>query len=487
MQILNRRQLPHESFEEFYNVILKLRHQQKFPYDERSLIDIMRGNLKPALAQLMFPIRINSLTEFCYEVKRAENLLANQRQNYQQRPNFARVNEIEVTPEEEDVVPILEVDAMQNTSKYTCWNCKMVVTGNKPFTYASTDALTAGGPTTATSTAPVLPHEVSISSDDSNSTIRSPEYSSLTAQNVRREVRESLANQRNQDSNIQEVINASIGLSQAQFMRQVDDKINDALMEIKRALGINQQQQQNIPVSADPTVPLQEAQARGPEFLNGAVTQASSLPPVTRSLVAPVISQVSYPHGNIGGREVTSVTYTQPQPAVTQGLWSNPPPPLFPAPNYMANEIQRRDHTDFPEPNLNQTRYFEQQPMNQTPINPPRVGQQQQQAYNQQQQAYNQQQQHGYSQQQQGYSYHQLPLQQQHNLGPAPNYAWPMSNGIENHPRVNLSKWGIKFDGTSKSMNAQEFIFRINELRKDYDCSDMVLFQFIIFIVNLHK
>ncbi|XP_037821826.1 drebrin-like protein [Lucilia sericata] len=203
-------------------------------------------------------------------------------------------------------------------------------------------------------------------------------------------------------------------------MRQVDNKINDALMEIKRALGINHQQQQDVPASLDPTVPLQEAQGGGPEFLTGAVTQTNPLSPVTRSLVAPVVSQVSYPHGNMGGREVTAVTYTQTQPAIAQGPWSNPPPPLFPAPDYMANDIQRRNQTDFPEPNLNHTRYFEQQPMNQTPINTPRVGQQQ--AYTQQQQAYNQQQQ-GYSPQQQVYSYHQLPRQQQQNFGPAPNYA----------------------------------------------------------------
>ncbi|XP_065370860.1 uncharacterized protein LOC135963002 [Calliphora vicina] len=227
-------------------------------------------------------------------------------------------------------------------------------------------------------------------------------------------------------------------------------------------MALNVNKQQDIPTNPAPTVPFNDAQSRGPELLFSPMTQANSLPPGTRSLVAPVCAQVTYP----GGREVTSVTYTQPQPAVNQAPWSNQPPPLLPAPSFTQMNSSE-GFIQVPEPQINQ----QQQGYN---------NQQQQQSYsNQQQQSYNNQLQQGYNnnqqqqdyhqQQQQGYNYQPQPHQ---NLIPTPNYAWPMSNGFGNHQHVNLSKWGIKFDGTNKSLNAQEFIFRVNELRRDYNCSD---------------
>lgn len=125
MKILNRRQLPQEHFDDFYNAVIRLRNQQQTPYEEDQLVEIMRGNLKPSLAQMLFSARIKTLSEFCREVRRAENLLVNQRQMFQQRANFTqRVNELEC---EDDMSLIdLEVDGIRSTSHYTCWNCKVV-------------------------------------------------------------------------------------------------------------------------------------------------------------------------------------------------------------------------------------------------------------------------------------------------------------------------------------------------------------------------
>lgn len=127
MQILNRRQLPQESFEEFYNAVMKLRNQQDSPYEEGQLVEIMRGNLKPSLAQIMFSVQVRTLLDFCREVKRAESLLANQRQVYQQRPNTNhRVSELAYEEAEETPLVDFEVNGIRSTSHYTCWNCKVV-------------------------------------------------------------------------------------------------------------------------------------------------------------------------------------------------------------------------------------------------------------------------------------------------------------------------------------------------------------------------
>ncbi|XP_059221494.1 uncharacterized protein LOC131996064 [Stomoxys calcitrans] len=121
-QMLNRRQLPHESFEDFYNAVMQLRTQQKAPYSEDEMVEIMRGNLKSSLAQMIFSARISNLGEFYREVKRAENLIASHRQQYSRPGPPQRVHELaweEALPPE-----ILEVDAIQDRTKIKCWNCE---------------------------------------------------------------------------------------------------------------------------------------------------------------------------------------------------------------------------------------------------------------------------------------------------------------------------------------------------------------------------
>ncbi|XP_059217004.1 uncharacterized protein LOC131994293 [Stomoxys calcitrans] len=127
-RIMDRRQLPNEPFEEFFNEIIKMRNQQRVPYNECDLVEIMKGNLKSSLAALIFPIRIHGLNHFRQEVKRAEAMIAGQRQAYQQRPyQPPRVHELHyeeafVEPRNETVG--VEVDALRDTTKYTCWNCR---------------------------------------------------------------------------------------------------------------------------------------------------------------------------------------------------------------------------------------------------------------------------------------------------------------------------------------------------------------------------
>ncbi|XP_075147243.1 uncharacterized protein LOC142221410 [Haematobia irritans] len=124
-RIMDRRQQPQESFEDFFNAVVKLRNQQRIPYSERDLVEIMKGNLKSSLASLIFPIKLHGLNHFRQEVKKAEAMLANQRQAYQQRSYQApRVHELEyreVGQESE-----FEVEAIGPSSRYTCWNCKKV-------------------------------------------------------------------------------------------------------------------------------------------------------------------------------------------------------------------------------------------------------------------------------------------------------------------------------------------------------------------------
>ncbi|KAI8116933.1 hypothetical protein CVS40_11077 [Lucilia cuprina] len=45
---------------------------------------------------------------------------------------------------------------------------------------------------------------------------------------------------------------------------------------------------------------------------------------------------------------------------------------------------------------------------------------------------------------------------------------YPPPHNAEFSRRPGLDKWGVNFDGTSKTIGAQEFVFRVEEMRKDY-------------------
>lgn len=121
-KMMDKRQGPLESFEEFCNGMVRLRNQQREPMSEQMLVDIMKTNLKPAMAALVFPIRMFGLQHFREECRKAELLLANQRQAAQaHRQQFTpRVHELEY----EEAPLELEVDAINRQSKYVCWNCR---------------------------------------------------------------------------------------------------------------------------------------------------------------------------------------------------------------------------------------------------------------------------------------------------------------------------------------------------------------------------
>lgn len=121
-KILDRRQQNQETFDDFYNAVIRLRNQLRSPISERDIVSIMKGNLKSPMAQLLFPVQSISLAQFAKECRRAENLLNNHR-SFSNRFPPRSVHELDY----EDVVAeeTSEVDAFNtNVRKLICWNCK---------------------------------------------------------------------------------------------------------------------------------------------------------------------------------------------------------------------------------------------------------------------------------------------------------------------------------------------------------------------------
>ncbi|XP_075150786.1 uncharacterized protein LOC142224894 [Haematobia irritans] len=121
-EILERKQLSNEPFDEFCSAVLHLRNQQRHPINEQDLVDIMKNNLKPSMMQLLFAVRPYGLDHFRAEARRAENMITHQRNSNTARYPPKNVHEFDIEPIEQQ--EILEIDAMKGR-KLICWNCKV--------------------------------------------------------------------------------------------------------------------------------------------------------------------------------------------------------------------------------------------------------------------------------------------------------------------------------------------------------------------------
>lgn len=112
-------------------------------------------------------------------------------------------------------------EAVNSEPRVGAQNTQTQVPTNNPPTLQTN---TGTGGIVRSSSAPSIGSDASISPDELNNTILSPAFSSLTAQNVRREFRQGNGDDRsefNQANNLQEMM-ASIGLAQAQLMRSIE-------------------------------------------------------------------------------------------------------------------------------------------------------------------------------------------------------------------------------------------------------------------------
>lgn len=72
-------------------------------------------------------------------------------------------------------------------------------------------------------------------------------------------------------------------------------------------------------------------------------------------------------------------------------------------------------------------------------------------------------------QQQQPFNINVPPPGQFMDYGPPQNISFNPTGNLANMP-LQLEKWGIKFDGSNKSLSVEDFVFRAEALRWDYNC-----------------
>lgn len=128
-KIMERRQQPSESSDNYLAEIVKLKNQMRFQVPEDELVRIIKDNLKDGISQLVFSMDIHTISQLLEECRRAECNIA-KRAPYRQIPNYRRVNELEFEnyqPEED----CFQIEAIRHPTttqikQLTCWNCKEV-------------------------------------------------------------------------------------------------------------------------------------------------------------------------------------------------------------------------------------------------------------------------------------------------------------------------------------------------------------------------
>uniref|UniRef100_A0A1A9WIZ0 Peptidase A2 domain-containing protein n=1 Tax=Glossina brevipalpis TaxID=37001 RepID=A0A1A9WIZ0_9MUSC len=121
--IMERKQQPFESFDEYYGDIHDLRFRMKNKMPEFELIKVIKSNLRAALASLIFAIIVDNIADLRAECKRAEKFLRENRQKYRQ------INEIECWRKNSDLneQKFIETFELRNTGKKDKQKQKLIV------------------------------------------------------------------------------------------------------------------------------------------------------------------------------------------------------------------------------------------------------------------------------------------------------------------------------------------------------------------------
>lgn len=135
VRIIERRQLPKESFDDFFTEVIAMNSRLSQPMSDMKMIDLIKNNVKDSVGSLLFmddSIDLDSLRD---AGRRAERYVI--RQNQQRSRRF--VSEIEENNgAENNLENNHEVEAFKfhknlnhvknniDTSRFKCWNCDQV-------------------------------------------------------------------------------------------------------------------------------------------------------------------------------------------------------------------------------------------------------------------------------------------------------------------------------------------------------------------------
>lgn len=130
VKMVERRQLPKESFDDFFTELVNMNTRLSTPMTSQKMIELIKNNAKDSLGSLLFSCDIFSLDHLRETARKAEKYLGRQSHLRQQKRFVAEVdfnNDQNEAENEEELAAInykrFQDRKFHDTSKFKCWNC----------------------------------------------------------------------------------------------------------------------------------------------------------------------------------------------------------------------------------------------------------------------------------------------------------------------------------------------------------------------------
>lgn len=136
VKLVQRRQLPKESFDDFFAEMVSMNSRLSQPLSDTKMIELMKDNAGESLGALLFPYDLFGLEHLRDAARKAEKYLSRQNQIRSQR-RF--ISEIDISEREDEVaeseceIAAIKYRNFQNsegreldTRKFKCWNCDQI-------------------------------------------------------------------------------------------------------------------------------------------------------------------------------------------------------------------------------------------------------------------------------------------------------------------------------------------------------------------------
>lgn len=133
VRMIERRQMPKETFDDYFTEMLNMNTRLSQPMSDSKMIDLIKNNVKESLASLLFSYDLFSLEHLRDAARKAEQFLAKQQQIRNQRRFVSEIDngdDSEEKDNEKSEVAALQVGQFKkkyrkeiDTSKFKCWNC----------------------------------------------------------------------------------------------------------------------------------------------------------------------------------------------------------------------------------------------------------------------------------------------------------------------------------------------------------------------------
>lgn len=136
VRMIERRQMPKESFDDYFSEMIAMNSRLSQPMNETKMIELMKNNVKESLGSLLFATDLFSLDHLRDSARRAEKYVLRKQQIRFQNKHISEIesgNNIEALVDGEEEVAAFRYQGSRSkerkdldTRHFKCWNCDQI-------------------------------------------------------------------------------------------------------------------------------------------------------------------------------------------------------------------------------------------------------------------------------------------------------------------------------------------------------------------------